>query len=87
MKQLSDSQQRIVLVQSFAEGTVAPDMIQIIPCGEWDHPFYGPMKITASDISEFKQNFDAKVRLDIPITQGHDNGMSGGELPAIAWFT
>jgi Mu-like prophage I protein len=27
-----------------------------------------------------------KVRLKISITQGDDNGMSGGELPAIGWF-
>jgi len=42
------------------------------------------MEITPSDITEFVQNFSRIVRRDIPITQGYDNGMSGGELPAIA---
>jgi hypothetical protein len=51
-----------------------------------DHPVYGEMEITLSDITEFTQNFSRGVRRDIPITAGHDNGMSGGELPAIGWF-
>ena len=45
------------------------------------------MEITSAHIAEFIQNFKDKVRLDIPINAGHDNGMSGGELPAIGWFT
>ncbi|WBU29617.1 hypothetical protein OOZ54_23650 [Rhodopseudomonas palustris] len=44
------------------------------------------MKMDAHAIEEFVQNFHAGSRRDIPITQGHDNGMSGGELPAVAWF-
>jgi hypothetical protein len=38
------------------------------------------MKIAPADIAEMKKNFDDGVRLDLPITAGHDNGMSGGEL-------
>lgn len=69
--------------ESFAE---LPDEIHVVPVGEWDHPAYGLMKITSSDIKEFIRNFKDKVRRDLPITAGHDNGMSGGELPAIGWF-
>jgi phage I-like protein len=90
MKQPRDSQKRIAFVQLFAEGkssTVVPDEIQIVPCGKWSHPVYGEMEITPADITEFVQNYTRGVRLDIPITQGHDNGMSGGELPAVCWFT
>ncbi|MDR6305891.1 phage I-like protein [Nitrobacter vulgaris] len=45
------------------------------------------MEITTADIAEFVRNFKDKVRRDLPITAGHDNGMNGGELPAIGWFT
>jgi hypothetical protein len=45
------------------------------------------LKVRVDDIKEFVQNFNNHVRGDIPITAGHDNGMSGGELPAIGWFT
>jgi hypothetical protein len=40
------------------------------------------MEITSADIAEFVQNFKDKVRLNFPITAGHDNGMGGGDLPA-----
>jgi hypothetical protein len=69
-----------------AEGGDPPEEIQILPTGEWDHPFYGKFSITEKDIEEYKQNFDGNVRRDIPINAGHDNGMSGGELPAVGWF-
>lgn len=89
-KRQSDSQKRFAYASRlFAEGSGSGDLpteIQVIPCGEWNHPFYGPMKIAPSDIKEMKNNFDSGVRLDLPITAGHDNGMSGGELPAVAWY-
>jgi hypothetical protein len=69
--------------RSFAEQT---GELHVVPTGTRDHPVYGEMEITSADIREFVQNFKDKVRRDIPITAGHDNGMSG-ELPAIGWFT
>jgi hypothetical protein len=82
-KQQRDSKKRVALVQLFAERSSSaelPSEIHVIPTGDWAHPIYG-LAITAADISQFKQNLDAGVRRDIPITAGHDNGMSGGELP------
>jgi phage I-like protein len=89
MKQARDSQKRIAFVQLFAEAgsSAVPDEIEVVPTGQWSHPAYGEMEITASDLDEFVQNFNRGLRRDIPITAGHDNGMSGGELPAIGWFT
>jgi phage I-like protein len=89
MSKERDSKKRIGLVQLFAEGdtSAAPDEIQVVPTGKWKHPVYGEMEITPAHIAEFVQNFKNKVRLDIPINAGHDNGMSGGELRAIGWFT
>jgi hypothetical protein len=85
-----DSKKRIAFpIQLFQEGSAfaeITDEIHVVPTGEWEHPVYGEMRITSDDIAEFKRNFDAKVRLKLPITAGHDNGMSGGELPAIGWF-
>ena len=60
-----------------------PSEIQVLPTGKWNHPAYGPIVIDASDISEFKQNFDKGLRRDIPITEGHE---TFDEKPAIAWF-
>src|SRR5215217_1668458 len=90
-QQERDSKKRIAFpIQLFAEGSAdvqIPDVIQVVPVGKWDHPAYGEMEITSAHIAEFVRNFKDKVRLAIPITQGHDNGMSGGELPAVGWFT
>jgi hypothetical protein len=88
MKQTErDSKKRIAFpIQLFAEGSAdvqIPDVIQVVPTGKWDHPAYGEVEITSAHIAEFVQNFKDRVRLDIPINAGHDNGMSGGELPAI----
>ena len=57
--------------------------IHVIPVGEWKHAFYGDMKITAEDISEFVQHFNQKIRKGVYITEGH--GL--GEQPALGWFT
>lgn len=89
MKQHNIDKKRIAFpIHLFREGgaSVVPDEIHIVPMGEWDHPMYGPMKIGQKEVAEFKHNFDNNVRLNLPITAGHDNGMSGGELPAIGWF-
>lgn len=90
MSKQRDSKKQVTLIQLFAEQShpaQLPSVIHVVPTGEWAHPIYGPMIITAADITEFKKNFDDKVRRDIPITAGHDNGMNGGELPAVGWFT
>jgi phage I-like protein len=61
----------------------APKEIQILMCGSWNHPCYGPLVIGTQDITKFKQNFDSGLRRDIPITEGHE---CGDEKPAIAWI-
>lgn len=66
----------------FEEGK-APEEIQVLMCGKWNHPFYGPIIIEPQDIAQFKMNFDAGVRRDIPITEGHE---TMDEKPAIGWF-
>lgn len=58
--------------------------VHIIPTGKWDHPAYGQMEITPKDITEFKKNFDAKIRKGVPITAGHD-GLQ--ESIAMGWIT
>lgn len=90
-KNKHESQKRIAFpIQIFKEGASAfaeaPEDIHVVPVGKWDHPFYGEFEITTEDIQEFVKNFKDGVRKDLPITAGHDNGMSGGELPAIGWF-
>jgi len=58
--------------------------IQVVPVGTWRHPVYGKIKISEEDIAEFVENFENKVRKDIPITEGHSVGEE--EKPAVGWF-
>src|SRR5690606_28446962 len=62
-----------------------PKEIHVIPCGEWDHPLYGSMKIDAEVISEFAEYFRNGIRKwTVPTTDDHS---VMEELPAIGWFT
>lgn len=61
-----------------------PDTIHLIPIGQWEHDLYGPILITAADIREFAQNFNAKIRKGVPITAGHEGF---AELPATGWIS
>lgn len=67
---------------TFAEDG-APEEIQVLMAGKWNHPVYGPIIIEADDLAEFKQHFDDGLRRDIPITEGHE---SFDEKPAVGWF-
>lgn len=66
-----------------ADEAAIPSMIHLIPVGTWAHDVYGPIVIGATDIREFKQNFDAGIRKGVFITAGHE-GYS--ELPAQGWI-
>jgi phage I-like protein len=65
------------------EGEI-PDTIHMIPVGQWEHDLYGPIIINSSDIREFIQNFNARVRKGVFITAGHEGYE---ELPAVGWVT
>lgn len=60
--------------------------IHIVPTGKWTHWSGSEFEITPDTVKGIIQAFRDGVRKDIPITAGHDNGMSGGELPAVGWF-
>lgn len=66
----------------FAEDGTSKEL-QVLMCGKWNHPVYGPIILTPVEMTEFKKNFDAGLRRDIPITEGHE---SWDEKPAIGWF-
>lgn len=56
--------------------------VQVMRAGQWEHPWYGQMIITASDLAEFVRNFKANVkRQDLPADYFHE---SEGE--AAGWF-
>jgi phage I-like protein len=90
MSKERDSKKRIAFpIQLFDEGSASveiPSEIHVVPVGEWDHSLYGHMKIDAAAIQQFIANYEAGIRKDLRVTAGHDNGMSGGELPALGWF-
>ena len=67
----------------FDESGALPTEINVIPVGEWEHPSYGHMKISELDLAEFVRNFDAGIRKDLPIKEGHE---VMDEKPAIGWF-
>ena len=55
-------------------------VIEVMHAGEWEHPQYGLIKITDSDIDKFVQSFDNKVRkVDIAVDQEHmpEKGAAG----------
>jgi phage I-like protein len=90
MKQQRDSKKRIAFpIQLFSEqdsAVATPREIHIVPTGEWEHWSGYEFEITPQTIAEIVANFKAGVRRDLPITAGHDDGMSG-ETPAVGWFT
>lgn len=86
-----DSNQRIAFPVCFfnEESTYSAELaseIHVVPCGKHMHWSGVEFEITSETIAELVKNFKAGARKDIPITAGHDNGMSGGELPAVGWF-
>jgi hypothetical protein len=56
----------------FDESGNLPEQIHVLPVSEWDHPAYGHMEISELDLAEFVRNFDAGVRKDLPILEGHE---------------
>lgn len=62
----------------FAEPTKE---IEILKTGEWDHPSYGPIKITDKDLDDFVKNFNKKIRNDLPINIEHKTTEG-----AVGWF-
>ena len=70
-------------VMKFAEDGKVPTEIHILPFGEWDHPAYGNIVIGQREADMFVENFNAKIRNDIPVTEGHD---FMDESPAVGWF-
>jgi phage I-like protein len=64
----------------FGEG--ATREIQILPVGEWNHPSYGKIVITAEDIKEYVKNFNDDVRKGVPIDIEHKT-MDG----AVGWIS
>lgn len=56
--------------------------IQILRVGNWKHPIYGPVKITAKTINDVIQNFkDNKRGVEICADENHDPNHK-----ALAWF-
>jgi hypothetical protein len=47
--------------------------IQIMRVGKWNHPEYGEVEVTKSDIQEFIQNFEDNVRqIEIAVDENHE---------------
>lgn len=70
--------------ESEDDSVAVPNTIHVVPIGSWQHDQYGPISVTASDVREFVQNFNMKVRNGVFITAGHEGFQ---ELPAVGWFT
>ena len=74
----------IRMSSAFSSSAGIPTKIQVIPCGEWDHPQYGLIKITPDDIRQFAANFNKGLRKGVRITEGHE---IMDEKPAVGWMT
>jgi len=59
--------------------------VQLLREGNYQHPIYGSISITAKILEEMKRNFDNNVRgCDVSIDYTHDN--ENGESPAAFWI-
>lgn len=57
-----------------AENNSVPSTIQIMKVGKFNHPSYGFFEITPKTLTEFKKNFDAKVRgIDLALDYFHES--------------
>lgn len=78
-KNLSEREFAIGLEAEFADVMGAP--IQIFKTGEFEHPKYGHISITPTDLQEMKRLFDENARgQDIPIDVDHEH-----DKGAIGW--
>jgi hypothetical protein len=69
-------------VKADDSGQVTPAEIEVLRTGEWpDSPKVQGLVITADDLREYKENFDAGVRAGVPIDLEHKT--DGG---AVGWF-
>jgi len=66
---------------SLAEFAEPTKDVEILQAGDWNHPMYGLIKITTSDLKEFVKNFKDKIRNDLPINIEHSNREG-----AVGWF-
>jgi superfamily I DNA and/or RNA helicase len=61
---------------------VAPEKVQLLRVGKFEHDEYGTFEITTKILKKLKENFDAKVRgVDLAIDFSHDN-----HKEAAAWI-
>lgn len=59
----------------FAEDGGAPQAIQLLKVGAFNHPFYGLMRITPQTLAEMVANVASDVRKQkLPVDYGHDDG-------------
>jgi len=67
----------IIHIQADDKGEL-PTELQVLPVGEWNTEFYGPMQVTLSHISQMVQNFKAGLRKAVPVDVDHDGGKAAG---------
>jgi hypothetical protein len=56
--------------------------IQIMRTGQWQHPEYGYIEVSAKDLKDFKTNFDNDVRgVELAVDENHE-----GDHKALGWY-
>lgn len=55
-----------------------PEKIMVLPVGDWNTQFYGPMQVTQDHLSQIVANFKAGVRKAVPVDVDHDGGRAAG---------
>lgn len=60
-----------------------PTNIMILPLGDWNTQFYGPMQVTDEHLSQIVANFKAGVRKAVPVDVDHDGGKAAGWIKAL----
>lgn len=70
----------LMQITASEDGSLPTDIL-ILPKGDWNTQFYGPMQVTDEHCTQIVANFKNNVRKLVPIDVDHDGGRAAG------WFT
>ena len=66
------------LMQVTASDGSIPTEIMMLPLGDWNTQYYGPMQVTMDHLSQIVANFKSGVRKLVPVDVDHDGGKAAG---------
>lgn len=74
---------RTIMQITASEDGKLPTDIMILPKGDWNTQFYGPMQVTEDHLTQIVANFKSGVRKLVPIDVDHDGGRAAGWIQEV----